>query len=108
MTYSAQKLGAYSPERAARRAEAHRVFREARAARVAALGDTYMPCHQREDGAFILSRPVTLGTFSSDAKAAIAANPDYFVWWYTAKSLGLVAAVAALAYYVGKDRGRKT
>lgn len=83
MSYSHQ-LGAASPERDARRVEAHRVFREARAARVAALG-----------------------TFSSDAKAAIDANPDYFVWWYTAKSLALVVAVAGVAYLIGKERGRR-
>lgn len=76
-------LGASSPERDARRVEAHRVFREGRATRVAALG-----------------------TFSSDAKDAIVANPDYFIWWYTTKSLALCAAVAAVAYYVGKERGR--
>lgn len=70
----------YTPERAARRAEEKALRRAERAARVLALG-----------------------TFSSDAKEAIAANPDYFIWWYTAKSLSLVAAVAALAYYVGKD-----
>lgn len=48
-----------------------------------------------------------LGTFSSDAKTAILANPDYFVRWYTVKSLALVAAVAGVAYMVGKDRGQK-
>lgn len=41
--------------------------------------------------------------FSADAKAAMAQNPDYFVWWYTTKSMLLVAAVAALAYQLGKN-----
>jgi hypothetical protein len=48
-----------------------------------------------------------LAGFSDDAKRAITSNPDYFVWWYTTKSLALCAAVAALAYYVGKDRGKR-
>jgi hypothetical protein len=48
-----------------------------------------------------------LSGFSDDAKRAITSNPDYFVWWYTTKSLALCAALAALAYYVGKDQGRK-
>lgn len=42
--------------------------------------------------------------FTTDGKAAIAASPDYFLWWYSAKSILLVGAVAALAYYVGKSR----
>jgi len=48
-----------------------------------------------------------VGTFSADAKTAILANPDYFVRWYTAKSLALVVAVAGIAYMVGKERGRR-
>jgi hypothetical protein len=40
--------------------------------------------------------------FSNDAKKAMMSSPDYFVWWYTAKSMGLVLAVAALAFYAGK------
>jgi hypothetical protein len=48
-----------------------------------------------------------MGAWSDDAKAAMLATPDYFLWWYTAKSLALVAAVAAVAYYVGKEHGRR-
>ena len=51
-------------------------------------------------------RPVAVSGWSEDAQRAVAENPGYFMRWYTLKSLGLVAAVAATAYYVGKDRGR--
>lgn len=30
-------------------------------------------------------------------------SPDYFIWWYTVKSMALVAAVAALAYTIGRN-----
>jgi hypothetical protein len=36
------------------------------------------------------------------AKAAMLREPDYFVWWYTVKSVALVAAIGAAAYYAGK------
>lgn len=42
--------------------------------------------------------------FAEDARAAVVANPDYFVWWYTAKSIGLCVALAALAYQFGRSR----
>lgn len=41
--------------------------------------------------------------FAEDGKAALEASPDYFLWWYSAKSILLVAAVAGLAFYVGKS-----
>jgi hypothetical protein len=45
--------------------------------------------------------------FSDDARAAMEASPDYFVWWYSAKSLLLVGVACALAYQLGKgSRGR--
>lgn len=40
--------------------------------------------------------------FQDDARKAITAAPDYFVWWYTAKSIGLCVAVAALTFMVGR------
>jgi hypothetical protein len=40
-----------------------------------------------------------------DAKKTMLENPDYFVWWYTVKSVGLGAAVAVAAYFFGKSRG---
>lgn len=56
-----------------------------------------------------LDRPARpqLAGFSDDAKAAMTANPDYFVWWYTAKSIGLGVVAAVAAYYIGKERGRR-
>ncbi len=44
--------------------------------------------------------------FTEDGKAAIAASPDYFLWWYSVKSIALVGVAVALAYYVGKSRSR--
>lgn len=44
--------------------------------------------------------------FSEDAQTAMQASPDYFVWWYSAKSILLVIAAAALAYQLGKSSGR--
>lgn len=46
-------------------------------------------------------------TWNSNAKKAMQDNPDYFVWWYTAKSIGLGVAAAVAAYYIGKDRARR-
>ncbi len=40
--------------------------------------------------------------WTGDAEAAMLANPTYFVWWYSAKSIALVGVACALAYYVGK------
>ena len=47
------------------------------------------------------------GGWRENAERAILANPSYFVWWYTAKSLALVAAVAWGAYLLGKSHGRR-
>jgi len=46
--------------------------------------------------------PVALGTFAEDGAAAMAASPNYFLAWYSAKSILLVGVIAAFAYYVGK------
>lgn len=43
--------------------------------------------------------------WSSNARQAMAKQPDYFVWWYTAKSIALVGAIATAAYFAGKARG---
>jgi len=48
------------------------------------------------------------GGWRNNAERAILANPGYFVWWYTAKSLALVAAVAWGAYLLGKSHGRRS
>lgn len=44
----------------------------------------------------------TLTGFADDARKAIVENPDYFVRWYTAKSIGLCVAVAALTFMLGR------
>lgn len=48
-----------------------------------------------------------LGTWADDARRALTESPDYFLTWYTAKSLGFCIATAALAYYVGKEAARR-
>lgn len=53
------------------------------------------------------ARGSPLGGWTDDAKKAIADNPDYFVWWYTVKSVGLGVVAAYAAYLIGKERGRR-
>lgn len=48
------------------------------------------------------SKTELLGAFSDDARHAIQSAPDYFVWWYTVKSVGLGVAFAALAFMIGR------
>ncbi len=43
-----------------------------------------------------------LGDFSSDARLAITVAPDYFVRWYTIKSIGLGVVAAGLAFMLGR------
>lgn len=43
-----------------------------------------------------------LNGWSDDAKKAITENPDYFVWWYTVKSVGLCVVAVAAAYWYAK------
>lgn len=47
-----------------------------------------------------------LSDFKADARLAITANPDYFVWWYSAKSILLVVAIGLLAYQAGRAKCR--
>lgn len=46
--------------------------------------------------------PVDLAGFTDDARKAIVTNPDYFVWWYTTKSIALCVAVAGLTFMMGR------
>lgn len=48
-----------------------------------------------------------LGSFSSDAHAAITQAPDYFVWWYTAKSIGLGVAVGLIGFLIGRATAKR-
>jgi hypothetical protein len=54
-----------------------------------------------------LGAATALGGFSTDAKKAITENPDYFVWWYTVKSVGLGVVAAYAAYLLGREHGRR-
>ena len=51
-------------------------------------------------------RPQLGSGFSDDARTAITVAPDYFVRWYTLKSIGLCVAVAALAFMIGRSTRR--
>lgn len=46
--------------------------------------------------------PSPLGHFAADARTAITQAPDYFVWWYTAKSIGLGVAVGLIGFFIGR------
>jgi hypothetical protein len=49
-----------------------------------------------------------MSDWGRDAKRAMTKSPSYFVWWYTAKSLGLGLAVALVAFLWGREVGRGT
>jgi ElaB/YqjD/DUF883 family membrane-anchored ribosome-binding protein len=42
------------------------------------------------------------GSFSTDARQAITVSPDYFVRWYTLKSIGLGIAVGVIGFLIGR------
>lgn len=42
------------------------------------------------------------GRFSDDARIALKASPDYFVKWYTIKSVGFGVVAAGLAFMLGR------
>ena len=46
--------------------------------------------------------------FATEARSAVEKAPGYFVWWYTAKSIGLGVAVAAVGYLLGREAGAKS
>jgi hypothetical protein len=48
-----------------------------------------------------------LGSFSTDARQAITVSPDYFVRWYTLKSLGLGVAVGIIGYLLGRATAKR-
>lgn len=48
-----------------------------------------------------------LGEFSTDARVAITRAPDYFVWRYTAKSIGLGLAVGVIGFLIGRATARR-
>lgn len=48
-----------------------------------------------------------LAGFTDEAREAMQAAPDYFVHWYTAKSILLVGVAVALAYTLGMSAGER-
>lgn len=57
--------------------------------------------------AWAKANPPPLGDFHADARTAIVQAPDYFVWWYTAKSIGLGVAVGLIGFLIGRATARK-
>jgi len=49
-------------------------------------------------------KPFPLAGWSDDAKQAITDNPDYFVWWYTVKSVGLGIVIGLAAYWFARSK----
>jgi hypothetical protein len=44
--------------------------------------------------------------WSDNAREAMQRAPDYFVWWYTVKSIGLGLAAGLVGYLIGRSRCR--
>lgn len=44
---------------------------------------------------------------AAESERALRTAPRYWLAWYTVKSLALVAAAGGLAYYVGREHGRR-
>lgn len=61
---------------------------------------------EHEDGACLVcgtpTGSVAVGA-SDDTRRAMQSNPDYWIAWYTFKSLALVAVIGALGYQLGKN-----
>jgi hypothetical protein len=49
-------------------------------------------------------RAAVVGGASDDTKRAMRENPDYWLSWYTFKSLALVAAIGTIGYMAGDRR----
>ena len=48
-----------------------------------------------------------LQKFEKSALRAMSTSPRYFVRWYTIKSISLVVAIGAAAYFAGKANGSR-
>jgi hypothetical protein len=46
--------------------------------------------------------------FGDEARAAVEKAPGYFMWWYTAKSIGLGVAVGVLGFMFGRASCKKS
>jgi len=51
-----------------------------------------------------MANQIYMAGWSDDAKQAITDNPDYFVWWYTVKSVACGVFVALAAYWFAKSQ----
>lgn len=40
--------------------------------------------------------------FEENAQHAIQTSPKYFLWWYSAKSIGLGVAVGIIGFLIGR------
>lgn len=45
-----------------------------------------------------------MSIWGDNAAKAMRDNPAYFVWWYTAKSVALVAALVVIAFLIAIRR----
>ncbi len=52
-----------------------------------------------------MKAPKSIVKWNAGARAAMTAEPGYFVWWYTIKSVALVGAIGLAAYFAGKSAG---
>lgn len=50
---------------------------------------------------------VSFGSFSTDARMAMTTSPDYFVRWYTLKSIGLGLAVGVIGFLIGRATAKR-
>jgi len=65
----------------------------------------YLPQNYVRNGNYP-TRCANIAGFSSDARVAITQAPDYFVTWYTLKSIGLGVAVGIIGFLIGRASKR--
>lgn len=58
---------------------------------------------EHENGSCLACGTPTVGA-SEDTRRAMQENPDYWIAWYTFKSLALVAVIGVLGYTLGKNK----
>ena len=50
---------------------------------------------------------MSIDGWGDEARKAMAAAPDYFIVWYTIKSVGLGIVASGLAFMLGKESARR-